>query len=109
MSDLRERLLMKLSKQLGPATSFRIAWRSLQAVIELHQPFPIFGKCGHDHTADEPGVLDIDDVGLTCEAGRLYNLCEHCHTTDGQAEDFDAADWPCPTLRRIAKEILGEE
>jgi hypothetical protein len=59
---------------------------------ELHRPFGIYDECGHDHTEEqlEAGdCLEIDEVGLTCEDGLMYQVCEHCCIKEwfGQTED----------------------
>lgn len=54
----------------------------LDAVRALHQPRRIYDECGHTHTTDDPGVLDIDEIGPTCEDGYLHLVCIGCCLDD---------------------------
>ena len=83
-----------------------MAGSALRAVVELHQPFGIYDECGHQHDEGEPGVIEVDAVGLTCEEGRIQTVCRGCDTEDGEVdEDTSDGDWPCPTLRVIAERL----
>lgn len=53
---------------------------ALKAVEALHRPFAIYDECGHAHRPDEPGVKEVDDVGLVCVDGHMYDICFHCCT-----------------------------
>ena len=68
------------------------------AVKALHRPFGIYDECGHEHEEGQAGVLDIPEVGLTCEAGLLYTVCRECHTYDGWRKRTRAIN-PCATVR----------
>jgi hypothetical protein len=79
------------------------------AVRALHREHKIYQEdCGHDHTEDDPGVLDITDVGLVCEEGYDYSICWEC-CTYGSGEqsqecaggDHGATCWPCRTIRAL--------
>jgi hypothetical protein len=77
--------------------------RMAKAIADLHRPFGIYRECGHDHDCDEPGVVDVVDVGLVCADGLLYTVCFECHTDDGEArENTDECKYPCATLDAIS-------
>ena len=77
---------------------------SVQHVLELHIPFKIYEECGHEHEEGEVGVVEVDDVGLTCEKGLLYTVCRECDTVDGLVHEFtDEGLWPCRTIRALDK------
>ena len=78
---------------------------ALAAVKALHSPFEIYDECPHDdHKESDPGVLDIDDVGLTCAEGLIQTVCRECDTHDGEVhEDSSEGIYPCRTLQAIAK------
>lgn len=73
----------------------------LEAVLTLHSPFGIYDECGHDHTEDEPGVVEVDGIGLVCAEGKLYEVCRTCHyDMNGEPlEDVDSLSYPCATRR----------
>jgi hypothetical protein len=61
----------------------------------LHKPFGIYDECGHDHTGAEHSrgeCIQVDEVGLTCEAGLLYEICLECCYREyiGQSEECAA-------------------
>jgi len=63
----------------------------LEALRGLHKPFGIYTECGHDHTEEEleAGLcIEVDLVGLTCDEGLLYQVCEHCCTDDATFERY---------------------
>lgn len=84
----------------------------IAAVRSIHREFRIYRECGHEHTDDDlgkPGVIELDDVGVVCQAGSLYSICAAC-CTDGEFQREDCADdhphddapcWPCPTLAAL--------
>lgn len=90
--------------------SMRVA---ISAALDLHAPYGIYDKCGHEHVDTEPGVREIDNVGLVCEAGLEFVVCSHCCANDGygQSEECAAAHDharvcdPCPTVRLIASKL----
>jgi hypothetical protein len=47
-------------------------------VRAIHRPFNIYDDCGHKHEIGEPGVEEIDDIGLTCDLE--YKICVECCT-----------------------------
>lgn len=60
----------------------------LDAVRELHHPFGIYDECGHNHEYLDggnlrEGVIEVKEVGLTCEEGLEYWVCRHCCTDRG--------------------------
>jgi hypothetical protein len=62
---------------------------ALRAVLALHKPWGIYTECDHDHQEeDEPGVVEIDMVGLTCREGLMYEVCVECCIEDGPFEQF---------------------
>ncbi len=74
-------------------------------VWKLHTPFKIYDACTHDHkSAGEPGVVEIDWIGLTCEDGVLQIVCYECDTYDGETDEYtEGGKWPCNTI--IALEL----
>jgi hypothetical protein len=76
---------------------------ALAAVLAIHREHRIYDECGHKHSEGEAGVIDLEDVGLTCEAGYLYSVCYACETDEGVCrEDSDEHPYPCSTVR-VAK------
>jgi hypothetical protein len=62
-------------------------------LLDEHKPYGIYTECGHRHELTEnggfpDGVIDVDDVGLTCAKGLEYWICEVCCGTSdyGQPE-----------------------
>lgn len=55
---------------------------------ELHRPWAIYDACDHHHAEpDEPnGIVDIDDVGITC--AKMYDICKAC-CTDGDGSQTE--------------------
>lgn len=91
---------------------------ALADVRNLHSEFRIFDECGHRHTlaevdAEEAGAISIglqnfDSVGLVCEEGYAYSICQECCTGGGREYQTETcagdhatnrACWPCPTRR----------
>jgi hypothetical protein len=82
----------------------------LGMIRKLHQPWGIYTECGHEHTdPDEDGVHEVDLVGLTCDEGLMYRVCQFCCVEPGHAEGFQTeqcatrhvhtTDGPvCPTV-----------
>jgi hypothetical protein len=80
----------------------------------LHSEYKIYDECGHNHRYSEdgdlePGVIEVEDVGLTCEDGLQYVICRECCTHGGRqgqtvtcVDDHDhGVCWPCPTLQAL--------
>ena len=65
---------LKAALQKANATIARVA--------AIHRPYGIYEECGHDHEPDEPGVTEVDDVGLVCAEGKLYDICGSCCAHD---------------------------
>lgn len=81
----------------------------VEAVLKLHVPFGIYDECGHEHTdADVIAgtAVDVPEVGVTCEEGKLYDVCRECHlVNDEPTEDCaDCKPWPCATIRALEGE-----
>lgn len=57
-------------------TALPEALDAIERVRALHEPFKIYGDCGHDHDEDEPGVAYVEEIGWTCEF--LYEICYEC-------------------------------
>ena len=79
----------------------------VEKVLALHVPYGVYDECEHDHTDAEvlAGMaIDVDDVGRTCEAGKLYELCAECHLVNDEVTE-DCGDinwiWPCKTVRAL--------
>jgi len=58
------------------------AQATIARVAAIHRPYGIYEECGHDHEPDEPGVTEVDDVGLVCAEGKLYDICGSCCAHD---------------------------
>lgn len=84
----------------------------VNAVLAQHRAIRIYDDCGHLHEDGEPGTHMLDEVGVICEAGFRYTVCEACCTNDyGQhqvcVEEHDptrdpARCWPCSTVLAMA-------
>jgi hypothetical protein len=83
-------------------------------IVTLHRPSKLYGECDHKHTEGD-GSFEIDDVGLTCEDGFLYWVCDLCCVDgeSGQNEDCWAAHNHtkddtayCATMRAIKSEEI---
>jgi hypothetical protein len=74
--------MVKRAAQLRRAERERVK----AAVSKLHSPWGIYDECGHDHRDEaEPDVVDVAEVGLTCKAGLMYQVCSAC-CVDGSFE-----------------------
>lgn len=51
---------------------------AIARVRAIHGPYGIWDECDHQHQPGDPGVADIDDIGLTCN--QLYVICRVCCT-----------------------------
>jgi hypothetical protein len=86
---------------------------AIEAVLELHHPFGIYDKCGHDHAEADSGVREIHNVGLVCDEGLEFVVCSHCCASDGYGQSEQCASEhdhgrscdPCPTVRLIAEKL----
>lgn len=86
---------------------------AISAVLDLHTPYGVYDKCGHDHEDGEPGVREIDNVGLVCKEGLEHMVCSHCCANDGYGQSEECASAhdherfcdPCPTVRLIASKL----
>jgi len=85
----------------------------IDEIRQLHRPFRIYDECGHKHEEGEPGVKEIDEVGLVCEAGFQYEICRACcvdshldeMTETCATEHTHGANTPrCATIAIIEKE-----
>ena len=95
-------------EEYGAAEDGRSA---ILAVLDKHCEYGVYDICGHQHEDTDPGVRDVEDVGLVCDDGYLYPVCFHgcawdyaqteaCASTRGSGACF-----PCPTVRVIAQEL----
>jgi hypothetical protein len=87
----------------------------IEEALKIHSQFRVYDECGHQHEDDDPDVIEIDEIGLTCGDGYLYSICANCCTggsREWQTEtcasehkhDGDAACWPCPTRIALTEE-----
>lgn len=79
---------------------------SAEDVRKLHTPFKVYDECGHSHEKEDEaaGIVEIDDVGISCEDGVLYTVCRECDTTDGATHEYtDEGKWPCRTIEALDK------
>jgi hypothetical protein len=79
----------------------------VKRIRDLHAEFKIYDECGHRHSEDDPGVIEIENVGLTCKDGYQYSVCRTC-CRDGDyqslacVEHHDHTDChPCHTIRAL--------
>jgi hypothetical protein len=90
------------------------AVEALIRVVALHRPFGIYDECGHNHGDGEgdDSLIEVDEIGYVCEAGKQYDICTECCTddlgwtqqqTERCAEDHThGKDEPrCPTVAAI--------
>ena len=84
---------------------------ALLAVLDLHNEFRIYGECGHRHTEAGNDVLDVENVGLTCEDGYQYSICRSCCADGDSSQAEQCVDthehpcWTCPTHHAIASAL----
>lgn len=66
-----------------------------------HREWKTYDECGHDHEPEDPGVVDIEDIGLVCQDGFMYSVCFACHTHDGDAHEDTPEEqaWPCDAAK----------
>ena len=86
----------------------------LAAVEEIHAPYGLYDECGHGnddgplvpidtreaHGGNEP--IEVEEIGWTCEDGKLQTVCRECHTVDGEADEYTSdGSYPCATLKAL--------
>lgn len=77
--------------------------------MKQHNEFKVYDDCGHyGHGPDDPGVVEVDEVGFVCEDGRRYSICFDCHTHDGDCHEDSPTEqaWPCDA--RVAMDQVKE-
>jgi hypothetical protein len=68
----------------------KILAAGVEAVLALHSEFKVY---------------DADDPADYSEETYLYTCCRHCHTDDGEVNEWsDEGEWPCPTVLALAPE-----
>ena len=73
--------------------ALREAQSTIARVAAIHRPYGIYEECGHDHEPDEPGVTEVDDVGLVCAEGKMYDICGSCCAHDFEGgQDAECAE-----------------
>ena len=94
---------LKREFELLDAAAERTALRAkVAAALAIHCEWRIYDECGHQHAEGEPGVTEVEGMGLTCEAGYLYSVCYACETDEGVCrEDSDEHPYPCATRRAL--------
>jgi len=79
---------IRAARQNVPSLIVRI--RELEArvarVRAVHWPFTVYDDCGHDHKPEDAGVIDVDDIGLVCGYGKVYDICASCCADDGESQ-----------------------
>ncbi len=55
-------------------------------VRAVHWPFTVYDDCGHDHNPEDADVIDVDDIGLVCGYGKVYDICASCCADDGESQ-----------------------
>ena len=88
-----------------------------EAVLRLHQPKPLYGLafgglnndqplCSHDPDTDHDAHFEGDDGHWYCRDKITAQVCRSCADED----DADLwAEWPCPTVQAITRELTGKE
>lgn len=76
--------------------------------MKEHAEHRIYDECEHDHLPGEPGVIEVQEVGLVCEEGYMYSVCFDCHTHDGECHEETPEEqaWPCDA--RVAMDRVKE-
>ena len=73
--------------------ALREAKATITRIAAIHRPYSIYQECGHDHEPDEPGVIDVDAVGLVCAEGKMYDVCGSCCSHDFEGgQDMECAE-----------------
>ena len=73
--------------------ALREAQSTIARVAAIHRPYGIYEECGHDHEPDEPGVTEVDDIGLVCAEGKMYDICGSCCAHDFEGgQDLECAE-----------------
>ena len=85
----------------------------IDRITAIHHPYGIYEECGHDHEPDESGVTEVDDVGLVCAEGKIYEICVSCCmeglSSTGQTETCASShghrlgESICATMKEIAR------
>ena len=106
-----------ISHGKGVNTMVNADEKSCKSVIDritaIHRPYSIYEECGHDHEPDGPGVTKVDDVGLVCAEGKMYEICVSCCmeglSSTGQTEtcasshEHKLGESICTTMKEIAR------
>jgi hypothetical protein len=90
---------------------------AIEAVLELHQPKPLYGLafgglnfdkplCAHDPDTDHDAHFEGDDGLWYCRGQIAGQACISCAEED--AADL-WAEWPCPTHLVITRELTGPQ
>jgi hypothetical protein len=87
----------------------------IAATLKLHTELRIYEDCGHRHTDDDVDAglaTEVHEVGIVCEEGFLYSICNECCAAGdrytGQTEccvaDHEHPCWPCNTIKALTGE-----
>ena len=86
---------------------------AIDRITAIHRPYGIYEECGHDHEPNEPGVIEVNDIGLVCAEGKMYDICVSCCmgglSSTGQTEtcasthEHRLGEPICVTMREVAK------
>lgn len=90
---------------------------AVRKVLALHHAKPVYGLafggldqdkplCGHDPDTDTDAHFEADDGYWYCRDKITGQVCAQCADED-QADLW--AEWPCPTVTAITREVLGRE
>jgi hypothetical protein len=111
MSDLTQQIRDRCDDPVDCVLSPQPYADAVRAVLELHTPKRIYDECGHVHTPEEPGISEVNEIGLVCDDGYMYTVCGGCCSSHGyQSENCaDSHDhtvcWPCLNVQAIADKL----
>lgn len=107
MPDLDQQIRDEIIRHGVGASMLR---NTLRDVLDLHRPHYVYdGECDHNHRKGEPGVVDVEDVGLVCADTFDKTICRACCMDGSDYQTEECADrhplscYPCSTVRAAAR------
>ena len=76
-----------------------------RTTVAEHREWKVYDECGHEHKIGDPGVIEVEDIGLVCSEGYGYSVCFACHTDDGDMREDGPWEqaWPCDAAEAQAR------
>lgn len=113
VADLHDQIREVLGARASSSKFLRHSQASsaISAALDLHSPMRVFDECGHAHQVDDPGVHEVDEIGLVCEEAYSFTICRHCCAwengqTEACASNHNLTDcYPCQTIQVIAEQL----